>query len=637
MFGNIVLECMIIVLVGFKFAAQIASNFPQLPPNSSVKTGSARSSCIKMGDGLSPGDPNSYSNPDEVAVSNLNLIWKIDFQKKIISGKVTLTANRKKGGVRNLILDSSDLKILEVKDDESGNNLDFKVHAPDPKFGSKIEITLPNLESERYNITIAYETSPKASALQWLDPEQTAGKKHPYLFSQCQVTAPSDLVVLMSAIRQGEPADVPEAWKVHRFQQKVPMPTYLIAIAVGALESRKLGPRSHVWSEKEYVDESAKEFSETELMLSTAESICGPYVWGIYDLLVLPPSFPYGGMENPCLTFVTPTVLAGDRSLADVIAHEIAHSWTGNLITNRNFEHFWLNEGFTMFVERKILGSMHGKEARLFSAFRGLKDLSDAIKTLGDNNPLTQLVVDLKNLSPDDSFSTVPYEKGHTFLYYLEELAGGPEKFDPFLKDYLDKYKYKSIDTDDFKKYLYEYFPENEALKKVDWEKWLRSPGMPPVLPDYSTSLDKACASLKNRWVEWSRDGTSNFSINDLKSLSALQIQEFLTQLLLENPLSISKLEAMQKAYDFDNAKNCEIHFRWLRLCIKGQWSEKIPLALKFVTQQGRMKYVRPIYRDLYGWEEARLKAVENFKAHRKEMMFVAAYVVAKDLHLEEK
>ncbi|KAK7861618.1 hypothetical protein R5R35_010123 [Gryllus longicercus] len=590
-----------------------------------------------MGDGLSSGDPNSYSNPDEIAVSHINLLWKIDFQKKNITGKVSLNANRKKGGVKNLILDSSNLNILEVKDDVSGNNLDFKVFAPDPKFGSKMEIMLPNLDSERYNITITYETSPKASALLWLDPEQTAGKKHPYLFSQCQITAPRDLVVLMSAIRQGDPVDVTEECKVHRFQQKVPIPICLIAIAVGNLESRKIGPRSHLWSEREFVDAIAQEFSETELMLSTAESICGPYVWGIYDLLVLPPSFPLGGMENPCLTFVTPTVLADDGSVAEVIAHEIAHSWTGNLITNKNFEHYWLNEGFTMFVERKILGKVRGHEARLFSAYRGFKDLIDEIKTQGEDNPLTQLVVDLKNVSPNDSYSVVPYEKGHTFLFYLEEILGGPEIFDPFLRNYLDAYKYQSIDTDDFKKYLYEYFPKNKALKKVDWEKWVRSPGMPPVLPDYSTHLDKACDSLKSRWIEWSGDETVNFSINDLSSFSASQIQEFLMQLFLENPLSISKLSAMQKAYDLDNIKNWETHYRWLRLCIKGQWTEKIPLALKFVTKQGRMKYVRSIYRELYEWKEARPEAIRHFKTHRKAMMFLTAYKVAKDMHLEEE
>ena len=205
--------------------------------------------------------------------------------------------------------------------------------------------------------------------------------------------------------------------------------SYLIAIAGGKLESRKIGPRSHVWSEREYVDKAAHDFAETEIMLQKAEDLCGPYVWGIYDILVLPPSFPYGGMENPCLTFATPTLLAGDRSLASVIAHEIAHSWTGNLVTNSNFEHFWLNEGFTVFTERKIGGRMYGEPMRHFSAMGGWRSLKYSIDIQGNDNPLTALVVDLDGVDPDDAFSVVPYEKGSTFLWYLEDTVGGPGSY----------------------------------------------------------------------------------------------------------------------------------------------------------------------------------------------------------------
>ena len=205
--------------------------------------------------------------------------------------------------------------------------------------------------------------------------------------------------------------------------------SYLIAIAGGKLESRKIGPRSHVWSEREYVDKAAHDFAETEIMLQKAEDLCGPYVWGIYDILVLPPSFPYGGMENPCLTFATPTLLAGDRSLASVIAHEIAHSWTGNLVTNSNFEHFWLNEGFTVFTERKIGGRMYGEPMRHFSAMGGWRSLKYSIDIQGHDNPLTALVVDLDGVDPDDAFSVVPYEKGSTFLWYLEDTVGGPGSY----------------------------------------------------------------------------------------------------------------------------------------------------------------------------------------------------------------
>ena len=200
----------------------------------------------------------------------------------------------------------------------------------------------------------------------------------------------------------------------------------MIAIAVGKLESRKIGPRSHVWSEKENVDAAAFEFAETETMIQTAEELCGPYVWGIYDILVLPPSFPYGGMENPCLTFASSTLLAGDRSLADVIAHEIAHSWTGNLVTNKNSEHFWLNEGFTVFTEQKILGRMFGEPQRHLSAILETRSLENAIKVMGENGPFTSLVTNLTGTNPDEAYSSVPYAKGSMFLWYLEEIVGGP-------------------------------------------------------------------------------------------------------------------------------------------------------------------------------------------------------------------
>ena len=254
------------------------------------------------------------------------------------------------------------------------------------------------VEGNQFKITVSYSTTNGSTALGWLTPEQTADKQHPFLFSKCQsikcrsmlpcqdspsvkatfsaeMKAPSALTVLMSGIRKGEPESLYGGLSVTRWKQEVPIPSYLIAIAVGALESRKIGPRSQVWAEASVVDEAAFDFSETETMLQTAEELCGPYVWGIYDILVLPPSFPSGGMENPCLTFVTPTLISGDKSNANIIAHEIAHSWTGNLVTNINWEHFWLNEGFTVFTERKIMGRMEGEPARHFNAILGWENL----------------------------------------------------------------------------------------------------------------------------------------------------------------------------------------------------------------------------------------------------------------------
>ncbi len=303
------------------------------------------------------------------------------------------------------LLDIRDINIesISVKSGAGEIPLNFQVSDSVPDIGSKLTIDLPTKTDGKLTLLVKYKTSPEASALQWLTAEQTMGKKHPYLFSQCQaiharsilpcqdtpavkftynavLKHPEELTGLMSAIR------LSSSGGITKFEQTVPIPSYLLAIAVGALVSRDVGPRSKVWAEAEQIEEAAEEFSGTDQFLKTAESICGPYVWKQYDLLVLPPSFPFGGMENPCLTFVTPTVIAGDKSLVDVVAHEISHSWTGNLVTNQNFEHFWLNEGFTVFVEGKIVGRLHGDKFRDFHSIHGLSELAETVRfTLRSN------------------------------------------------------------------------------------------------------------------------------------------------------------------------------------------------------------------------------------------------------------
>ncbi|XP_064604430.1 leukotriene A-4 hydrolase-like isoform X1 [Liolophura sinensis] len=559
------------------------------------------------------------------------------------------------------VLDCKDITIHKVTDERSGQDLKFCLGTAVDPFGSKLEITLPPVTGKSVSVKIEYETSPQCSALQWLTPEQTAGKRQPYLFSQCQaiharslvpcqdtpavkspytaeIIAPKDIVILMSAIRQGcedIPGDCTK--KVHKFEQKVPIPTYLIAIVGGDLEYRDIGPRSKVWSEKEMVDKAAYEFAETENMLKTAESLMGPYVWGQYDLLVLPPSFPFGGMENPCLTFVTPTLLAGDRSLADVVAHEITHSWTGNLVTNNSPDHFWLNEGHTTFLERKVTARLHsGEKFRQFMALDGWKDLKDAVETIGPKHDHTKLVLDLRGVDPDDAFSTVPYEKGFALLFYLETLLGGPDVFEKFLRAYIENFKLQSIDSNQWKDFLFSYFKDKiSILETVDWNTWFYGVGMPPVKPQYDTSLADICHQLGDRWSAASDGDLSAFSPTDLSNLSSVQVRQFLNHLLQQPPLSVAKLEKMEELYQLMKVQNSEVHFRWLRLCIRGEWSQAIAPALKFVSDQGRMKFVRPLYREMYQWEVARPAAVENFKKQRPTMHNTTASLVAKDLHLK--
>ncbi|KAI4481932.1 hypothetical protein M0802_012973 [Mischocyttarus mexicanus] len=611
---------------------------------------------------LSKNDPNSYARPDYAVITHIELDLNVDFEKKILSGKAILSV-LKTGDVNELILDNRDLNITAVKNAENKSNLIYKIDQK-IEYGSRIVVYLPkhvcssDENDIRYTIEIYYETSPDATALQWLTPEQTAGGEYPFLFSQCeainarsivpcqdtpsvkftysaQIAVPKHMTALMSAIFNGTYET--EKTKVYTFNQTIPIPSYLIAIAVGVLASKKIGPRTTVWAEEKYIEQSAYEFAETETMLQIAESICGRYVWGVYDLLVLPPSFPFGGMENPCLTFVTPTLLAGDRSLANVVAHEIAHSWTGNLVTNANFEHFWLNEGFTMYVERKIYAKMYNEEYREFSALDGYNSLKECVETLGESNQLTKLVPDLAGINPDDAFSVVPYEKGHTLLFFLERTLEA-KTFESFLKSYLIAFQYKSIVTSDFKEYLYQYYPDQIKLfDAVDWNRWFNIPGMPLFRPKYAQNLATVCTNLAEKWIYWDETDSTIFKKKVFEDLMPLQKKTVIFEILTSpRILSVNKLEVMQSIYDMDSIKNCEIRCVWLRLCIKSRWEIKVPEALKFATEIGRLKFVRPIFRDLYNWKAMRQTAIDAYLQNKSKMIYITARMLAKDLHLSE-
>ncbi|KAJ8245562.1 hypothetical protein GJAV_G00272100 [Gymnothorax javanicus] len=607
-------------------------------------------------------DPSSFCSLSKCSTRHLHLSSRVDFDARVITGKVALTIEVLEDKFSSLILDTKDLKISSVT--ANGQAASFKLGDKHRFKGTPLEIELPFSLSRGQHVIVevGYETSPKASALQWLKPEQTAGKKLPYLFSQCQAThcrsmvpcqdtpsvkhtyyaqvsVPKELVALMSAVRDGQEPDPQDSSRiVYRFRQTVPMPSYLIALVVGALESQEIGPRSRVWCESEQLKDAAYEFEDTESMLKTAEQLAGPYVWGQYDILVLPPSFPYGGMENPCLTFATPTLLAGDKSLANVIAHEISHSWTGNLVTNNTWEHFWLNEGHTVYLERMIgrcLDKDH-EQFRQFKAMGGWKDLKESVMTFGETNKLTNLVPDLNEVDTDEAFSSVPYEKGFALLYHLEQLMGGPEVFMGFVKSYIQLFAYSSVTTEQWKDYLYTYFKDKvDVLNTVDWEGWMFSPGMPPVTPQYDTTLADACIALCKRWVQAGVSDLSGFSAADVSAFSSHQRIEFLALLLQEKPIPLSHAKRMQEVYNFNAVKNSEIRFRWLRVCVRAEWEESVPLALKMATEQGRMKFTRPLFRDVYNFEKFRQEAVKTFLEHRASMHQVTAALVAKDMKIE--
>ncbi|XP_068145346.1 leukotriene A-4 hydrolase isoform X1 [Drosophila tropicalis] len=606
-------------------------------------------------------DPSSYSQPELITTEHSSFNWKVDFEGTKLQGSVQHRFNVLANNLEKILLDVRDINVKSATLLAGGSEVPINYFISDAveDMGQKLTLELPaGTAKGSLNVRIDYETSSSASALQWLNPAQTLGKEHPYMFSQCQaiharsvlpcqdtpsvkftyeaeVEHPKELTALMSALIEKKTEGKTN------FKQEVPIPAYLVAIAIGKLVSRPLGPNSNVWAEEAIVDACAEEFSETSTMLKTASDLCGPYVWKQYDLLVMPPSFPFGGMENPCLTFVTPTLLAGDKSLADVVAHEIAHSWTGNLVTNKNFEHFWLNEGFTVFVESKIVGRMQGAKELDFKMLSNLTDLQECLRTQLSSTPeLSKLVVDLTNCGPDDAFSSVPYFKGSTFLRYLEDLFGGPSFFEPFLRDYLKKYAYKSIETNDFKQALYEYFKDGDKkdkLTEVDWQLWLTSEGMPPIIPKFDESLVNV---TKNLAKLWSSKSVAELSDNaDIKQkISIHQLIDFLGKLIETADfvdLNEAKIELLEKTYNLQNSKNAEVRFRLNRLIIRARLINRLDEIIEFANSNFRMKFCRPIYRDLAAWPEAKPAAVKNFLSVKDQMMTVCVHTIEKDLGLK--
>jgi len=393
------------------------------------------------------------------------------------------------------------------------------------------------------------------------------------------------------------------------------------------------------------VKAAADEFSETEQFIVAAESVVGPYIWGKYDILCLPPSFPYGGMENPSLTFVTPSLLAGDKSLAGVVAHEIAHSWTGNLVGCRTWEHFWLNEGHTVFLERKIGAVMNGGGAatnwaepgRLYFDFRamgGWNALTESVRNFEEagNLGFTCLSPDLSGgIDPDDAFSSVPYEKGFNTLYYLEKLVGGPAVFEPFLKSYMETFAHQSITTEDWKAYVIEYFSRTDAkvaIEGVDWAA-IMGPGMPSWDPQFDTTLADAALNLAKEWLS----GKVSGSASEVDGWNTQQYELFLDMLYNESTvLSVEVLNAMGEAYKFSSSRNSEVCFRWYKLNIQANNEGILDSAVRMVTSIGRMKFVRPLYRELFKMRPQ--LAIDTFKDHESFYNPICHKMTSQDLGL---
>ena len=603
-------------------------------------------------------DTTSLSNCGEVCPDHLHIKWLLDFESRTLSGSVEYTFKGIKAGVKTVCFDSSALNISKVEID--GKKADWNKHAPHKALGQKVEVKLPPTGAS--TMQIFYSTAPTASAIQWADAAATADKKHPYVYTQCQaiharslmpcmdspgvkqsysaeVTAPAWCTVLMSALGDGDAVVSKDGKsKIFKFKQPVPTPAYLVALVGGLIESRDISHRCRVWSEPSMVDRAAFDFSQTEDFLQAAESFAMPYMWTRYDVLCLPPSFPYGGMENPCLTFVTPTLLTGDKSLADVVAHEIAHSWTGNLVTNKTWNHFFLNEGWTMWLQRKIEQKIKGgKDHLLLSAQSGWSHLKDDIALFGADHPFTSLVCPLGDDDPDDSFSSVPYEKGFNLLYRLECIVGSKD-FEAFAKEYLNKFKYSTVTSDAFRKFFLAHFSKaskEKALRisELDWNELFHAPGMPKFTPDFSNSLSKASSKLGHKWIS---DGGKDCGPGDMKGWSVQQVLLFQDALLehanLWGAFSDETLKAIDKAYSFTTSTNSEIKFKWQTLCIKSEAEWILPHVIDFVTSAGRMKFVRPLYRSLGNSKMGRALAIKTFAENETMYHPIARKMVKSDL-----
>lgn len=606
-------------------------------------------------------DPSTLSNYHLFALSKTVLSFKVDWNHQVVTGVADYYLEPKKD-TQELVFDTSFLSVDSVR--IGSDDIKFSIGERKGPLGAPLTIANPFKAGDAVKLTIDFSTTNDCTALQWLNPEQTSGKKAPYMFSQCQSIHARSLYpcfdtpglkshiqyFIQSAhpvVASGVAKPTPESEIPHKdffsgndeiffFDQTVPIPSYLVAVASGDLSSAPIGPRSDVYCEPSNLKACQYEFeADTESFIQTAEKIVFPYEWHTYNVLVLPPSFPFGGMENPNITFATPSLISGDRQNVDVISHELAHSWSGNLVTNCSWEHFWLNEGWTVYLERRILAATHGEEHRHLSAIIGWSDFEKAVKVM--DAEFTKLIVNLKgNIDPDDSYSTVPYEKGFNFLFYLENLLGGKAEFDPFIPYYFNKFKYKSLDSYQFKETLYEFFTsKKDILDSIDWDTWFNKPGLPPK-PKFDTTLVDEIYSLVNKWISADSNDLSKFSHKDIESWTTTQYQVFLDEISAQfDSVQVSKpdfVNALNKAYRFEESQNMEVTFRYYSLTLQAEMKDKYEIISEWLGSVGRMKYVRPVIRLLN--EVDHDLAVKTFNKYEKFYHPICRSMLKKDLNI---
>jgi len=567
-------------------------------------------------------DEHSYSKPELAIAKHLDLDIKVDFDTQTISGKASWTIDNISKG-NEIIFDENTLNITKVTLGDDEKETKFELGKDTEFHGKPLHVTI---EPNTTKVNIYYNTTKDAVALQWLKPEQTADKKKPFLFSQgesiwsrtwipCQdspgvrftynakVTVPKDLLAVMSAVNPQKKNDT----GVYTFKQDKAIPSYLMAIAVGDIEFQAIDKRTGVYAEPSMLKKSAWEFAELGNMVNAAEKLYGPYRWGRYDVLVLPPSFPYGGMENPNLTFLTPGVIAGDRSLTSLLAHELGHSWSGNLVTNATWDDIWLNEGFTTYVEHRIGEAIFGKKEFEMQNVITNKELTDNVAEFGDTNPDTRLKVSLTGRNPDDGISQIPYVKGYAFLRVIEN-AVGRDKFDPFIKNYFDSHAFQSITTEDFVKYLNENLIKGDKTlaDKIKLDDWIYKPGIPSnILPVSSPDFD-AIDAIQKSWRETGVAGLSK------KITTTAEKQHFIDHLPAD--ITVAEMDAIDKEFNFTKGGNFIIKRQWFVQALRHQYTPAYPAIEQFLIGISRTGSVMMLYKEMVKTPEGKVWAKQVFE-----------------------
>lgn len=570
-------------------------------------------------------DAHSYANFNDVRIKHLKLDLRVDFSEKTLDGKVDISIENYTKA-KQLILDSKDLTIHKVLLEDSIET-SFSLGEKSEVFGQPLTV---EVEPSTKVVSVYYTTSPDAEALQWLTPEQTLGKVHPFLFSQSQailarswvpcqdgpgvkftyeatIKTDPNLIALMSA----ENGTTKNENGVYTFKMDQPISSYLLALTVGDLAFASTGRNSGVYAEPAMLEKSVWELNSMQSMIDSAEKLYGPYAWERYDVVILPPSFPFGGMENPRLTFATPTIIAGDRSLVALIAHELAHSWSGNLVTNETWNDFWLNEGFTVYFEQRIMEKIFGKPYEEMLTKLGMGELEATLKNLINegNSEDTHLYLDLDGRNPDDGLTDVAYEKGRFFLQKLESVVGR-ERFDLFLKNYFEENKFKPMNTERFIANLNEHLLTPEEEQAVNINAWVYGPGLPDnALIPYSEELDRVESSI------------AQYNNNQIKAeeidISGYTTHHWLYFLRGLKNLDSIKMHELDQNFNFTQTGNSEIACDWFKHCIDHQYEEAFPALNDFLIRVGRRKFLTPLYTRLAKSPQNKAWAKEVYQTAR--------------------